>query len=124
MLASTFLILVSVHHFSELQWPFNIFTDLEPAANVYSNGASEIILGKAIKKFNLPRQKIVVATKVFSVTVPENMPYRAWGKSKEVVEGDGYVNYGGLSRKHIFDSVDASLKRLDLDYIDLLQIHR
>lgn len=36
----------------------------------------------------------------------------------------GYINAYGLSRKHIFDSVDASLKRLDLEYIDLLQIHR
>lgn len=124
MLASTFLIQVSVQHLSELQWSFIIFNNLDPSANVYSNGTSEIILGKAIKKFNLPRQKIVVATKVFSVTIPENMPYRAYGKPKETVEGDGYVNYGGLSRKHIFDSVDASLKRLDLDYIDLLQIHR
>ncbi|KAI8579745.1 hypothetical protein K450DRAFT_240131 [Umbelopsis ramanniana AG] len=93
-------------------------------ANVYSNGTSEIILGKAIKKFSLPRNKIVVATKVFSVTTPENMSYRAYAKPKEVVEADGYVNYGGLSRKHIFDSVEASLKRLDLEYIDLLQIHR
>ena len=124
MLASTFLILVGVQHLSELQRSFINLINLDPSANVYSNGTSEIILGKAIKKFNLPRQKIVVATKVFSVTVPENMPYRAYGKPKEAVEADGYVNYGDLSRKHIFDSVDASLKRLDLDYIDLLQIHR
>jgi len=39
-------------------------------------------------------------------------------------ERNGYLNAFGLSRKHIFDSVDASLKRLDLEYIDLLQIHR
>ncbi|KAI8576495.1 hypothetical protein K450DRAFT_256435 [Umbelopsis ramanniana AG] len=93
-------------------------------ANVYSNGTSEIILGKAIKKYSLPRHKIVVATKVFSVTTPEKMFYRAYAKPKEDVEADGYVNYGGLSRKHVFDSVEASLKRLDLEYIDLLQIHR
>ncbi|CAM0141033.1 hypothetical protein VKS41_007751 [Umbelopsis sp. WA50703] len=94
-------------------------------ANVYSNGVSEKILGKAIKKYNFPRQKIVVATKVFGVTTEDNIPYRAITKTQEEIEADdGYVNYNGLSRKHIFDSVDASLRRLDLDYIDLLQIHR
>jgi hypothetical protein len=124
MLASTFLILVGVITLSELQRPFITFTNLDPSANVYSNGVSEIVLGKAIKKYDLPRQKIVVATKVCSTTTPENISYRAFGKPKEVIEADGYVNYGGLSRKHIFDSVDASLKRLDLDYIDLYQIHR
>jgi aryl-alcohol dehydrogenase-like predicted oxidoreductase len=92
---------------------------------VYSNGVSEKILGKAIKKYNFPRQKIVVATKVFGVTTEDNIPYRAITKTQEEIEADdGYVNYNGLSRKHIFDSVDASLRRLDLDYIDLLQIHR
>ncbi|KAG0256901.1 hypothetical protein DFQ27_005416 [Actinomortierella ambigua] len=69
---------------------FNFFD----TANVYSNGRSEEILGKAIKKFKMDRGRIVVATKF------------------------------GLSRKHILDSVEASLKRLDLEYIDLYQIHR
>jgi diketogulonate reductase-like aldo/keto reductase len=124
MLASTFSIPVGERHRSSLPRSPIIFTNLDLPANVYSNGTSEIILGKAIKKYSLPRHKIVVATKVFSVTTPENMPYRAYGKPKEDVEADGYVNYGGLSRKHIFDSVEASLTRLDLDYIDLLQIHR
>ncbi|KAJ2956293.1 hypothetical protein NQZ79_g7844 [Umbelopsis isabellina] len=93
-------------------------------ANVYSNGVSEKILGKAIKKYNFPRQKIVVATKVFGLITEDNVSYRGMGKSQEEIEGDGYLNYQGLSRKHIFDSVNDSLRRLDLDYIDLLQIHR
>ncbi|CAM0135667.1 unnamed protein product [Umbelopsis sp. WA50703] len=93
-------------------------------ANVYSNGVSEKILGKAIKKYNFPRQKIVVATKVFALTTEDNVGYKSMNKSPEDIEVDGYVNYNGLSRKHIFDSVEASLRRLDLDYIDLLQIHR
>jgi aryl-alcohol dehydrogenase-like predicted oxidoreductase len=80
-------------------------------------------LGKAIKKYDLPRGKIVVATKVFLCTVEEDMTFMPMG-SKEEIEARGYVNYSGLSRKHIYDSVNASLRRLDLDYIDLLQIHR
>lgn len=91
-------------------------------ANVYSNGVSEEILGKAIKKYDWRRDNIVIATKVFGVVGrgTEN----AMGMSIEDREANGYINMFGLSRKHIFDSVDRSLKRLDLDYIDLLQIHR
>ncbi|KAI0062425.1 Aldo keto reductase [Artomyces pyxidatus] len=73
-------------------------------ANIYSMGLSEVILGKAIKQHNLPRDEIVVMTKN-----PEDF---------------GYVNQEGLSRKHIFDSVQHSLSRLQLDYIDVLQCHR
>ncbi|GAB5589516.1 hypothetical protein Unana1_04416 [Umbelopsis nana] len=93
-------------------------------ANAYSHGVSETILGKAIKKYDLPRGKIVVATKVFLCTVEEDVNFRQSAMSKEDIEARGYVNYSGLSRKHIYDSVNASLRRLDLDYIDLLQIHR
>ncbi|KAI8878511.1 Aldo/keto reductase [Backusella circina FSU 941] len=89
-------------------------------ANVYSNGESERILGKAIKKFGFPRSRIVVASKVFFPVSEEGT--NNMGLS---VENDpAFVNGYGLSRKHIFDAVDASLKRLDLDYIDLYQIHR
>ncbi|CAK5271153.1 unnamed protein product [Mycena citricolor] len=89
-------------------------------ANVYSNGLSEEILGRAIKKYNLPRDEIVVMTKLFSPV----------GKNGEMTftipdpDAAGFVNQHGLSRKHIFDSVKASLKRLGLDYIDLFQCHR
>ncbi|KAJ7227735.1 aryl-alcohol dehydrogenase [Mycena haematopus] len=85
-------------------------------AAVYSDGMSEEILGKAIKEHNLPRDEIVVMTKLFG--------YSAWNKPKEDQEGARTVNQHGLSRKHIFDSVRDSLKRLQLDYIDLLQCHR
>ncbi|KAJ6481057.1 aryl-alcohol dehydrogenase [Mycena sanguinolenta] len=85
-------------------------------AAVYSDGMSEEILGKAIKQFNLPRDEIVVMTKVFG--------YTAWNKLKDNEEGARTVNQRGLNRKHIFDSVRDSLKRLQLDYIDLLQCHR
>lgn len=91
-------------------------------ANTYSNGESERILGKAIKKFNFPRSRIVVATKVYFLTLDEelkNQPFpESWSDDAK------YVNCNGLSRKHIFDAVDDSLERLGLDYIDLYQIHR
>ncbi len=72
-------------------------------ADVYSLGESEVVLGKALK--GIPRDEVVVATKVFSVM------------------GDK-PNQRGLSRKHIFEGTDASLKRLQMDYVDLYQIHR
>jgi aryl-alcohol dehydrogenase-like predicted oxidoreductase len=74
-------------------------------ANVYSNGRSEEILGKALRDFGANRDEVVIATKVFF----------------EVGPGP---NQGGLSRKHILSSIDASLQRLGMDYVDLYQIHR
>ncbi|TFY51127.1 hypothetical protein EVG20_g11154 [Dentipellis fragilis] len=90
-------------------------------SNVYSNGESERILGNAIKKLQLPRDEIVVMTKVYYICGrdAENLVGKQ-GQGDEL----GYVNQYGLSRKHIFDSVKHSLKRLQLDYIDLLQCHR
>ena len=73
-------------------------------ADVYSIGASEEVLGRALKKF-AQRDQVVIATKVYSQMSDD-------------------PNDKGLSRKHIMDSVDASLRRLDTDYIDLYQIHR
>lgn len=73
-------------------------------ANVYSEGLSEEMTGKAIKNLGLNRDELVIATKVR-------------GKM-----GDG-PNDVGLTRKHILQQVDASLKRLQLDYIDLYQTH-
>ena len=79
-------------------------------------------MGRAIKKFNFNRDYIVVATKVYG-TVARDFDV-VLGKSAEEVDKMGYLNQHGLSRKHIFDSVEHSLKRLQLDHIDLLQIHR
>ncbi|MBL8080898.1 MAG: aldo/keto reductase [Anaerolineales bacterium] len=73
-------------------------------ANVYSIGASEEILGRALKDF-AKRDEVVIATKVY-------------GKM-----GDA-PNSGGLSRKAILSEIDNSLKRLGTDYVDLYQIHR
>ena len=74
-------------------------------ADVYSRGQSEEILGRALKELNIRRDETVIATKVF------------------VPMGRG-PNRAGLSRKHIMQSIDASLKRLGVDYVDLYQIHR
>jgi aryl-alcohol dehydrogenase-like predicted oxidoreductase len=90
-------------------------------ANVYSNGLSERIISKAIKKFNIPRDRLVIATKVF-MPVFEEDPSIAPGTL--TADDIRMLNNGGLSRKAIFNAVDASLRRLDLDYIDLLYIHR
>ena len=74
-------------------------------ADMYSVGVSEKILGRALKDFGPSRDKVVIATKVFN---PMNDD----------------PNGRGLSRKHILHSIDASLRRLGTDYVDLYQIHR
>ncbi|KAG7447787.1 Aldo/keto reductase [Guyanagaster necrorhizus] len=90
-------------------------------ADTYSNGLSEIILGEAIKTHNIPRENIVVLTKVYGV-VGDSPDVSLFGDPR--ADSEGYVNRHGLSRKHIFDAVKGSLKRLQVDYIDVLQCHR
>ncbi|KAJ7154925.1 Aldo keto reductase [Mycena crocata] len=89
-------------------------------ANMYSNGLSEEILGRAIKTHNLPRDEIVVMTKLCMCAARETKSI-IYGVDPDAL---GYVNQYGLSRKHIFDSVKHSLRRLGLEYIDVLQCHR
>ena len=83
-----------------LEYGINFFD----TADVYSNGVSEEILGRAVRDF-ATRDNVVIATKVFfpMSTAP---------------------NDRGLSRKHIMSAIDASLRRLGTDYVDLYQIHR
>jgi len=73
-------------------------------ADVYSRGASEVATGRLVSKF-FSREEVVVATKVYG----------------EMGQGE---NERGLSRKHIMAGIDASLRRLNMDYVDLYQIHR
>jgi len=73
-------------------------------ANVYAGGSSEEILGQALKNLNIARDNVVVATKVLGPM------------------GAG-PNARGASRGHIFHQIEASLKRLQTDYVDLYQIH-
>jgi len=73
-------------------------------AEAYANGNAEIVMGNVIKKFGWAREGIVVSSKVF------------WG-------GEG-PNERGLSRKHVYEACRNSLKRLQLDYLDLFYCHR
>ena len=75
-------------------------------ANVYQMGSSEEITGRLVREFGLDRDEIVVATKVHFDMRP------------------GRPNGGGSSRKNILAEIDHSLKRLNMDYVDLYQIHR
>ncbi|KIX97329.1 uncharacterized protein Z520_06781 [Fonsecaea multimorphosa CBS 102226] len=89
-------------------------------ADVYSHGRSEQIIGKAIKKYNIPRERLVILSKCFFGVTP-NSPETQISAST-VNDGD-MLNQQGLSRKHILDAVDKSVARLGT-YIDVLQIHR
>jgi aryl-alcohol dehydrogenase-like predicted oxidoreductase len=86
-------------------------------ANVYSNGVSETVLGQAIKE--LPRDELVIATKLFG----RMGGYNAGEKPPEEVRRYNNTNLWGLSRKHVFDAIDASLERMELDYVDHYQVH-
>ena len=74
-------------------------------ADVYNGGQSEVITGRLLRKLFGMREEYVLATKVHGQTMPGE-------------------NGRGLSRKHIMASIDTSLQRLELDYVDLYQIHR
>jgi aryl-alcohol dehydrogenase (NADP+) len=74
-------------------------------ADVYSQGVSEEVTGRALRELGVKRHQVVVATKVFNPM------------------GDD-PNERGLSRKHIMHAIDESLRRLQMDYVDLYQIHR
>jgi 1-deoxyxylulose-5-phosphate synthase len=74
-------------------------------ADMYSDGVSEEVLGRALKNLGAARDKVVVATKVFNPMGSD-------------------VNQRGLARKHIRHVIDDSLRRLGTDYVDLYQIHR
>jgi aryl-alcohol dehydrogenase (NADP+) len=83
-----------------LEFGINFFD----TADIYSKGVSEEILGRALRDF-APREQVIIATKVFQKMSDD-------------------PNDGGLARKHILDSIDRSLRRLQTDYVDLYQIHR
>ncbi|KAJ6563021.1 Aldo/keto reductase [Mycena vulgaris] len=92
-------------------------------ADGYSNGMSEVVLGNAIRKLNLPREELVIMTKLYA-PVGKTVSTNTYDVMRAGPDNVGYVNQHGLSRKHIFAGVQDSLKRLQLDYIDVLQCHR
>ncbi|CAI7627238.1 hypothetical protein PCG10_009654 [Penicillium crustosum] len=80
-------------------------------AEVYSGGQSEIVLGEAIKKFGWKQNDLVISTKIY------------WGRANSA-NPDKPLNNNGLSRKHIIEGMNLSLKRLDLPYVDIVYAHR
>lgn len=78
-------------------------------AENYGNNTSEILLGKCIKRLGCPREDLVISTKLYYTNLDFTNPK---------------PNRVGLSRKHIIEGIKASLKRLQLDYVDLLFCHR
>jgi aryl-alcohol dehydrogenase-like predicted oxidoreductase len=73
-------------------------------ADVYHEGESERLVGEAVRKLGIPRERLVIATKVRGRL------------------GTG-PNDAGLSRKHVLDAIDGSLRRLQVEHVDLYQIH-
>ncbi|KAF2111826.1 voltage-gated potassium channel subunit beta-3 [Lophiotrema nucula] len=92
-------------------------------ADFYSLGKSEEIIGKAIKKYEIPREKVVILTKCFFGVDEAVLSNGQVDLMKAIVNDGEMVNRVGLSRKHILDAADASVKRLGT-YIDVFQIHR
>lgn len=88
---------------------------------MYSDGRSEEIIAKALDKYKIPRENVVILTKCrFGTSVPGEPPLPLLSS----YTNDGrMVNRAGLSRKHIFDAVQHSVRRLGT-YVDVLQIHR
>lgn len=89
---------------AHLKRAFDAGVDFVDTANVYHEGLSEQILGEAIRRLGLPRHELVVATKVRGAVGP--------GRNDE-----------GLSRVHVLRQIDESLRRLNMDHVDLYQIH-
>jgi len=94
--------------FEIMKAAYDVGMNFFDCAEGYAGGESEIVMGKAIKKYGWKRNDLVISTKL------------NWGGAF----GDNPVNNGGLSRKHIIEGMNMSLERLQLDYVDLIYAHR
>lgn len=100
-------------------------------AEVYSGGQSEIVLGEAIRKFGWKQNDLVISTKVRFPFVPSALVSVLklmhvqiyWGRANSA-NPDKPLNNTGLSRKHIIEGMNLSLKRLNLEYVDIVYAHR
>lgn len=107
-----------------LKHAFDIGINTWDTADVYSNGDSERIIGAALREYKIPRERIVLLSKCYGGVLEGDEILDEAEMLKRMSVNDGVmVNRVGLSRKHIFDAVDASIARLGT-YLDVLQIHR
>ena len=103
-----------------LKHAYDVGLNTWDTADIYSNGDSERIIGKALKKYSIPRNKIVILSKCYFGVVDDGSQPPI---SQASINDGQMTNQCGLSRKHIMDAVDNSVGRLGT-HIDLLQIHR
>ena len=103
-LAITLLTPYSEKTFACMKAAYDSGINFFDTAEIYSDGESERVMGRAIKHFKWKRNSIVVSAKIY------------WGSAFS----DTKINNIGLSRKHIIEGLDASLERLGLDYVDIV----
>ncbi|KAI0129114.1 NADP-dependent oxidoreductase domain-containing protein [Xylariales sp. AK1849] len=94
--------------FGCMKQAYDLGVNFFDTAENYTAGKSEIVMGKAIKKYEWKRSDLVISTKI------------NWG----AVNGEILINNHGLSRKHIIEGLEASLERLQLRYVDIVYAHR
>ncbi|KAG8856595.1 hypothetical protein FRB96_006355 [Tulasnella sp. 330] len=109
------IILYGIKH---IKLAYDLGINAFDTSDVYSNGLSEVILGKAIKQHNLPRDEIVIMTKTYSPYNRDPNGPPVFGQSPDKLNALRYTNQYGLS------PIKHSLERLQLDYVDLYQCHR
>jgi aryl-alcohol dehydrogenase-like predicted oxidoreductase len=103
-----------------LKHAYDVGLNTWDTADMYSNGRSEEIIGKALKQYTIPRHRVVILSKCyFGVSDDGSQP----PIPVTSINAGHMINRVGLSRKHIMDAVDKSVERLGT-YIDILQIHR
>ncbi|KAK5173715.1 uncharacterized protein LTR77_002396 [Saxophila tyrrhenica] len=89
-------------------------------ADTYSNGHSELIIGKAMKQYDIPRSKVVIISKIYHPVLEDTPDLR----SQPAANDGPLANQMGLSRKRIFEAVEGSLRRLQTPYLDVLMLHK